>query len=195
MKSTALAGVVLATLALTGCGAELVRDYPTPEAPTLPGTSERAPADKINLCTGTLAEVAPSTTDLGLTVSFPDAEVGAKSVSGTVTLTNNGSGAVTGHTGSRPAVTVSQNGIVLWHSNGGTDLDAVDVDLAPGESIDYPANFSPVACGVDDDLAEQFSNRLPALPSGVYDISAAIDLLYDGGVDLVTGPSQKVTLQ
>jgi hypothetical protein len=86
-------------------------DSPRPEkAPSsddsVTGASEgpgvkRAPADRINLCGGELAEVAPSSTGLTLTVDFPDVAAGAPSVAGTVTLTNTGSQPVTGYTSAR----------------------------------------------------------------------------------------------
>jgi hypothetical protein len=155
----------------------------------------RAPADKINLCTGTLAEVAPSESGLELTVDFPDATVGKSSVDGTATLTNNGTQTVTGYTAASPAITLSQDGIVLWHSNGAMIAIAVDVSLDPGESLDYPVSFSPVACGIEDDTADSFGEKLPPLPSGEYQVSAAIDLMGEFATDLVTGPTETVVLR
>lgn len=201
MKRLAVASILLAALALSGCQVDAPVPLPAPidEGPVLTdppeGGIQRAPAEKINLCTGAVAEPVASATGLELTVDFPDAAVGTRSVTGTVTLTNNGSEAVSGTTANRPAITVSQNGTVLWHTNGGIDPVATTVALAPGESLEYEGAFSPVLCGVNDDLAPQFNDKLPPLPSGEYDVSAAIDLTYDGGVDLVTGPSETVTLR
>jgi hypothetical protein len=56
---------------------------------------------------------------------------------------------------------------------------------------------------VADDEAESFRADLPAVPAGVYDVSAAIDFQPDAsmaqqgtpGVDLVTGPLEPITLQ
>ena len=159
------------------------------------GYIERAPADKINLCTGTVAEVAPSSSGLELTVDFPDAATGSSSVEGTVTLTNNGTEPVVGYTAAGPAITVAQNGIVLWHSNGAMIAMAVDVNLAPGESLEYATSFQPVICGVEDDMAESFGEKLPPLPSGTYEVSAAIDLIGESATELVTGPASTVTLK
>jgi hypothetical protein len=158
------------------------------------GAIKRAPADRINLCGGALAEVAPSETGLVLTVAFPDAAVGTETVTGTVTLTNTGATAVSGYTSPSPAVTLSQNGIVLWHSNGPTIMMIQDVNLAPGQSMEFATSFSPVVCTVDDDLAEAFRTDLPAAPAGEYQLSAAADVTIGDTAELVTGPAQTVRI-
>jgi hypothetical protein len=155
---------------------------------------KRAPADRINLCGGPLAEVAPSPSGLVLTVDFPDAPAGAAPVAGTVTLTNTGTEPVAGYSPATPAVTLSQNGIVLWHSNGPTIMMLKDVALAPGESLDYAASFTPVVCGVEDDSAEAFRDDLPPAAPGEYQVSAATDVSVDGSAELVTGPTQSVRI-
>ena len=165
-----------------------------PVAPAQEGAAKRAPADRINLCGGTVAEVAPSATGLVLTPGFPDATADAESVEGTVTLSNTGSESVAGYTSASPAITLSQNGVVLWHSNGPTIQVASDVMLAPGESIEFPASFTPVVCTVDDDLAESFAADLPPVQPGEYQVSAAADVVIDGNAELVTGPQQSVRI-
>jgi len=164
---------------------------------------KRAPADKLNLCGGTLAEVAPSFYGLQLEVAFPaTVPTGASAIDGTVTLTNTSSTRVTGSTAATPAITLSQSGMVLWHSNGPMIMSLVIVDLGPGESLTYPASFTPVQCGIEDDAAEAFRADLPALPAGDYELSAAIDFSADPSMvtngtpdlDLVTGPLSAVTL-
>jgi hypothetical protein len=162
-----------------------------------PGSDEaikRAPAEKLNLCGGTLAEVAPSETGLVLTAAFPDGQVGAASVTGSVTLTNTGTTAVSGYMSPVPAITLSQDGVVLWHSNGPTILSLQMVDLAPGESLELAASFSPVVCTVDDDLGEAFRTDLPAAPAGDYQVSAAADVVVGEVSELVTGPVSTVRL-
>lgn len=155
---------------------------------------KRAPAEKINLCTGTVAEPVQSMSGLMLSVSFADAAVGASTVDGTVTMTNAGTETVAGYTAATPAITLSQNGVVIWHSNGPMIEIAREVALAPGESLEYAASFTPVVCGIDDDRAESFRANLPAAPAGEYQLSAAIDLMGEFDADLVTGPAQTVTL-
>lgn len=159
-------------------------------------TLSLAPADTINFCGGSLAEIAPSDTGLVLTASFADAPAGSDSVNGTVTLTNTGASRVIGTTAATPAITLSQGGLVLWHSNGPKTTRVVEVDLAPGGVLEYPASFEPVRCGIEDDGAPSFRSDLPAVPSGRYDVSAAIDLTaVDGTPLLVTGPLAPVILE
>jgi len=132
---------------------------------------------------------------LDLSVDFPDAAIGTSSVEGVVTLTNNSDETVVGYTAASPSITLAQDGIVLWHSNGAMIAVAVEVDLEPGESMEYLATFSPVLCSSEEDF-EQLGEKLPPLPSGDYDVSAAIDItIADGGVLLATGDSQTVTLR
>ena len=156
---------------------------------------KRAPAEKINLCTGSLAEVAPSQTGLVLSVLFPaEGAVGAASVNGTVTMTNTGTQELVGYTGAAPTLTLSQDGVVIWHSNGPMIQLAREIDLAPGESADYPASFTPVVCDIVDDMNEGFRDDLPAAPAGEYQLSAAIDFSGNGDAELVTGESANITL-
>lgn len=166
-------------------------------------SQKRAPADKINLCTGPVTQAAPSFYGLRLDVTFPEtAPVGTDPIQGTVRLTNTGADTVTGSTSTTPAITLSQGGIVLWHSNGPMTDAAMTVDLAPGESMEYPASFTPVRCDVQDDEAESFRADLPAVTAGSYDLSAALDFLPAAsmtqqstpGLDLVTGPLSPITL-
>jgi hypothetical protein len=164
---------------------------------------KRAPAEKLNLCTAPVAELPESPYGLQLDVAFPEsAAVGTDPIPGIVRMTNVGTQTIVGTTAASPAITVSQDGITVWHSNGAMVMSLVTVDLAPGESLEYQASFTPVLCGVDDDMAETFREDLPALPAGDYDLSAAIDFSADESivteftpyVDLVTGPRSTITL-
>jgi hypothetical protein len=170
-------------------------------SPETPGDGERAPAEKITLCGGPLANIPPSSTGLVLTTRFPaTVPADGRQVTGTVTLTNTGTEPITGTTAASPTITLSKDGLVLWHSNGPMIMLAVVVDLAPGASMDYPATFTPVRCESVDERGEGFREDLPALPAGRYQLSAAIDLTRqapDGGfasLELVTGPLQEVAL-
>ena len=156
----------------------------------------RAPAEKLNLCSAPVAEVAPAENGLVLTVEPVTASATDHGIPTIVTMTNTGSVPVSGTTGGRPAMTLSKGGITLWHSNGPQTMIAIPVELAPGESLQYPATFEPVRCGVEDDMAESFRENLPAVGAGVYQLSAAIDFTRNDGsfVDLVTGPPVRVTL-
>ena len=161
----------------------------------------RAPADKINLCGGALADVARNAGGLILRTNFAAADASADRITGTVTLTNSGSERISGTSAATPAITLSKDGVVLWHSNGPMIAMAAVVDLAPGASLSYQASFRPVACAVDDDGAGSFRSDLPHVAAGQYQVSAALDLSRqnaDGSVlrtDLVTGPVSEVTLR
>jgi hypothetical protein len=165
------------------------------------GSSKRAPADKINLCTGPLATPAPAEDGLVLTVAPVEAAASARDIPVTVTLTNTGAQRVTGSVSPFPAVTLSRNGIVLWHSNGAVPSLAQEVDLAPGASTSFSTTFQPVVCGVRDDEQESFRDDLPAAGPGSYQLSAALDLTpatadASGQIAavLVSGPTSLVTL-
>lgn len=173
---------------------------PLPGAPDRGYGSEQAPAEKVNPCGGELAQVAPSDTGLVLTMHFPaSAPADGQPVSGTVTLSNTGTERVTGSSAASPILTVSQNGRILWHSNGAGAAIAVLVDLAPGESMDYEVTLTPVACGMEDELGTGFRDGLPALPAGDYQVSALIDLVPEaadgGGSHLIGGPLQAFALR
>ncbi len=160
------------------------------------GAIHAAPASKLNPCGGSIADTAPS---IGLVLETrfaPSAPADGQSVDGTVTLTNTGTERITGTTAATPAITLSQDGEVLWHSNGPMIMMVVEVDLAPGESLEYPASFTAVQCGVQDELSDSFRDDLPALDEGSYEISAAIDFLAADGSPLptVTGPLAPITL-
>lgn len=201
----AIAGIVVGGLQLGGAPSP-ASDAAGATAETLELGSEdmqsaysdeikRAPAEKLNLCTGTVAEIDSSATGLTLTVAFADAAAGAAVVEGTVTMTNTGVDAVTGYTAASPAMTLARDGIVIWHSNGPMIELARDVSLDPGESMEYSASFVPVVCGVEDDEGESFRDDLPAAPSGEYEVSAAIDVMGEFDALLVTGPAQTITLR
>lgn len=153
-----------------------------------------APIEKLNLCEGPLAEVAPSPSGLTISVDLPDAPAGSATIEGTATLTNNGTESVVGYSAASPALTLSQNGTVIWHSNGPMIMLAVDVDLDPGESLSYPVTLTPVVCGAVDDAGESFREDLPAAPAGEYQVSAAITVRGDATSDTVTGPLSDITL-
>jgi hypothetical protein len=209
-----MVGIVTVTVQTSG--------FPTPAAVTSQGAGDtrstadqapfaegfesavkRAPADRVNLCAGTLADVAPSFYGLQLDVSFPSqTPVGTGPVSGTVRLTNTSATPVLGSTSPTPAITLSRDGVVLWHSNGPTITSLAVVDLQPGASREYQASFTPVRCDVEDDLEASFREGLPAVPAGEYDLTAAIDFSADPTIqqmdtpelDLVTGPSSQITI-
>lgn len=211
-----LAAGSIGVLAVVGIGVLGVQTIAPPQQSTVmmeqdgaedtfvaPEAAKRAPANRLNLCEALVAEPAPSAYGLQLDVAFPESApaVGAP-VAGAVRLTNTSGERVTGTTVGSPAITVSQHGIVLWHSNGAVDAVAMVVDLEPGQSVELAASFTPVRCAVEDDAAEAFRVDLPPLAPGAYELSAAIDFAPDPSMapatpylDLVTGPRARVVLQ
>lgn len=163
---------------------------------------KRIPADRVNLCAAPLAEVAGSQYGLQLDVVPPAAvPTGTAPVAVMVTLTNTSDALVVGTTSSLPAITLSQGGIVQWHTNGPSDSTYVALNLAPGASVDYTTTFTPVRCDTVDDEGESFRSDLPALEAGDYELSALLDFAPDASMlspttelDLVAGPRRAVTL-
>ncbi len=177
------------------------KEEASPGSTATDGRLTLAPAEKINLCGGTLSEVAPNAAGLVLTTSFEPGDASADRVSGTVTLTNSGREHIRGTSAVTPTIILSKEGIVLWHSNGSMAAMGALVDLAPGASMTYQASFQPVTCAVEDDSTVSFRDNLPHVAAGAYQVSAALDLSRanaDGSLlstDLVTGPTSEVTLR
>jgi len=157
-----------------------------------------APIEKLNGCAGPLAEVAPHEAGLVLEPRFEaSVAAGTPEVTGTVTLVNTGPQRVRGTTAAAPALTLSKDGVTVWHSNGPTIMLAAAVDLAPGASLDYQASFEPVLCAEEDEMQEEFRAGLPPLEPGDYQLTAAILLTPEDGSagQIVTGPAQLVTIE
>lgn len=158
-------------------------------------------AEQINRCGAPLTDTVPSATGLVLEVVDPlTATAGPGPITATVRMTNTGTEPVAGSTFGSPALTLSRDGIVLWHSNGATEALDVVVDLAPGQSIDYTTTFVAVECAAEDEDRGEFRTDLPALPPGAYDLSALF--YFDSGaprqtteLDLISGPLAPITLQ
>jgi hypothetical protein len=139
-----------------------------------------APAYKLNLCEGTLG-VPSDPADLGLsiTIDFPESAPVGDTVRGSVEITNVGDEPIRGLRSDTAATTLSQDGLVLWHTP--RVETTVPVDLAPGETASLDAEFEPQICSVQDDGQEDFRADLPPVPAGSYDVSVALDIVQDDG--------------
>lgn len=155
---------------------------------------KRAAATELNKCGEPVAEMPPSDTGLVLLLDFPDADPGADLVLGTVTLLNVGTVPLGYSSPAEPTITLSRDGIVVWHSVGQSSEIVSQVDLDPGESIKYSTSFAPVVCTAADEVAG-FGDDLPHATPGEYQLSAAVDLISFYGVELVTGGPQTVTIR
>ena len=179
---------------VAGDDASTLKEDDSPESAALSVVS----AESLNLCGGPVADVAPDPGGLVLTVAPVDAAAGVEWLDATVTLTNGGTAAVVGTTVATPALTLADDGTVLWHSTGLASQPVVDVDLDPGESQTFTASFQPVHCSPGDDASgDAFPPGLPAVDPGAYQLSAAIDLLPADGppTRLITGPATGITLR
>jgi hypothetical protein len=156
----------------------------------------RPGAERLNPCASPVTELPPAGNGLVISAAPVTAAAGARSIPVTVTLTNTGDGSILGTTASRPALTLSRDGVTIWHTNGPSDMSARIVDLGPGESMTYETVFEPLVCAPEDDALEAFRPGLPAAGPGTYLLWAAIDVSHDDGsaIDLVTGPAVAVTL-
>jgi hypothetical protein len=102
--------------------------------------------------------------------------VGTLQVEGAVRVTNVGTTPVSATTPPVPAIAVSENGIVVWHTNGPTILSLATIELAPGLGVELPASATLVRCAPEDDTLPEFRPDLPALPAGDYALTAAMDV-------------------
>ena len=180
--------------AAAGDDTSVLKDGAAPESATM----SAAAAETLNACGAPVAEIAPDSDGLVLTVAPVDAAAGEEWIDATVTLANEGVVPVEGTTAATPALTLADDGTVLWHSNGATVQMVVVVDLAPGEAMSYPATFQPVLCSPEDDASgAAFPPGLPAVDPGAYQLSAAIDLLPADGspARVITGPATAITLR
>lgn len=165
-------------------------------APDADAAMSRPPAEKLNLCMAPVAEVVPAENGLVLSVEPVTAAAGDHGIPTIVTMTNTGTEPVSGTTAGLPSMTLSQDGVTLWHSNGPQTMIAIPVELRPGQTLQYPATFEPVRCSAEDDMGETFRQDLPEVGPGLYQLSAAIDFSRNDGsaIDLVTGPAVRVSL-
>ena len=150
--------------------------------------TELAPAYKINACGGMLGAVPEDgITGVSVEVDFPDEADTGDAVRGTVELTNDTGEPLRGVMSDVAATTLSQDGVVLWHT---PRLErTLPVDLAPGESTTLEASFEPRVCSAEDDGLEDFRPGLPEVEPGRYDVSVAFDIEREDGfvLQIVSG--------
>lgn len=131
-----------------------------------------SPLQLLNQCGQPLTVVQPAASGLTLTLVFPsDVAIADGEVIGTVTLLNSGTKRVTGSAAAGPAITLSRDGVTVWHGAPAPLAEAVPIDLAPGQSTRFDATFIPALCGSTDSSTN--SPLAPAAP-GDYQLSGAI---------------------
>jgi hypothetical protein len=172
-----------------------------PESEDSMTTLKGQTAAGINECGASGVVVDVNSIGLVLDVVFPaTASAASESIDGTVIMTNITSETVTGSALGAPAITLTQDGITVWHTNGPADLSVTAVDLAPGEAMEFPASFEPRRCAPEDEIGEAFRPDLPPAGPGSYEISAALDFSSDqvtGTTEafLITGLDMPITLE
>ena len=157
-------------------------------------TIERAPASRLNLCEGAVTWVDTAASGLALAVPTIAAVAERGPVSLDVTLANTSEAEIRGTVLGEPVLTVSDDDVVVWHSNGPGASEQRPFVLQPGESTSFEARLELVRCEIEDDEAAEFRSDLPPLPAGEYTVSAVLEVdLGDGaGPILVTGPSAPI---
>jgi hypothetical protein len=157
----------------------------------------RSSAKTLNACGAPVAQPEPADAGLTLTMAPVTARGGARDIPVTVTLTNTGTAPIFGSTASQPTLTLSHDGVTVWHSGLVSDASARLVDLGPGESMTYETSFDALVCVAGEDDVVGPGAELPAAPAGTYLLWASIDVVHDDGtaVELVTGPAVAVTLR
>lgn len=153
----------------------------------------------VNSCGTPTVMIGPDPSGLVLTINFPGSPpAGDTEVVGSVSLTNSGTTPVSGTTALSPTITVSRDGITVWHSHGEIPSAVRQISLEPGQSYRYDAYFTSEECGPDDEVDGQFRDDLPPLTAGAYEVSAQLIFVPDdadaGESILVGGPPKDIRL-
>jgi hypothetical protein len=158
-------------------------------------SGKRRAATDLNECAAAPIDAQPSALGLVMTIAIPDSAAASENVAGTVTLTNSSAAAVTVYTAQSPTITVSRSGAVVWQGTAALGSPVVEFTLEPGESRSYPVDFAPRQCTPSAGATDGASTVLPALPSGTYAVSAALDVWGVGDADLVMTPTTQLLLR
>lgn len=157
-----------------------------------------APPEKVNLCG---APVAEATDAAGGSLSVTVEPVAAVPIGGVgavrVTVTNPGPATVAGEARVAPAMTIADDGVTVWHSNGAVSPETTPVALAPGESIQLEGLVEAVGCTEADEAAEAFPPGLPPLTPGTYGVTAVVVFVADGAgaVEYLVAPLAPLTVE
>jgi hypothetical protein len=130
----------------------------------------------------------------GLVVTITAKEAADRTYAATITLTNTGPKAVHGHSDTA-SVFLARDGIVVWHSSPTNPLGpGIEVDLAPGASVQIMTNFDATICGAGDDPGGELRTGLPAAPRGTYQLYSEVRLDNLPGTEIAAGPPKNLTL-
>lgn len=157
-----------------------------------------APPEKVNPCGAPVAEATDAAAGSLSVAVEPIAAVPTGGVgSARVTVTNPGSATVAGEVRIAPAMTIADDGVTVWHSNGAVSPATIPVALAPGESIQLEGRVEAVACTAAEEVAEAFPPGLPPLTPGPYAVTAIVVFVADGtsAPEYLIAPLAPLTVQ
>lgn len=157
------------------------------------------PPEKVNLCGAPVAEATDAAAGSLSVAVEPIAAMPAGGVgSALVTVTNPGPATVTGEVRVAPAMTIADDGVTVWHSNGAMPPESTPIVLAPGESIQLEGLVEAVACtAAAEEAAEAFPPGLPPLTPGAYGVTAVVVFVADGtsAPEYVIAPLAPLTVE
>jgi hypothetical protein len=163
-----------------------------PDSAPVPSIAPRPTGPLPATCGRSLPALAP-TAD-GLVVTVTAKKSADHSYAATITLTNTGQKAVRGHSDTA-SVLLARGGIVVWHSPPTDPLGpGIEVDLAPGASLQIMTTFDATICGVGDDPGGVLRTGLPAAPPGSYQLYGEVRLDNLPGAEIASGPPKTLTL-
>jgi hypothetical protein len=158
-----------------------------------PGTSGSGMA-VASRCGYAAPQLSSTASGLVVTLDFPSTTTRGGVVTGVVTLTNAGAQRVTGSTGA-PIITLSRNGIVVWHTDAAIPAPLRQLDLAHGASTSFQVVLSPLLCSKGDDRSGGLRADLPPAPAGQYQVSASVVVSVAGGGEQVSGPTHDLAIR
>lgn len=135
-----------------------------------------AAPESVDRCGAAVVPLAEaSETPLAVSVAPPAAPVPPGATAPvTVTVTNIGSEVVTGDLASLPTVTIADADVVVWHSSGTSEAEAMHVTLQPGETVTLTGVLSALRCTAADDDGTGLPSDLPPLGPGPYAVGATV---------------------
>lgn len=157
-----------------------------------------APPEKVNPCGAPVAEATDATAGSLSVAVEPIASVPTGGVgSARVTVTNPGSATIAGEVRVAPAMTIADDGVTVWHSNGAVSPETIPVALAPGESIQLEGLVEAVSCTEADEAAAAFPPGLPPLTPGAYGVTAVVVFVADGtgAPEYLIAPLARLTVE
>lgn len=140
-----------------------------------------APPEKVNPCGAPVAKATDAAAGSLSVAVEPIAVVSTGRVgSARVTVTNPGPATVAGEVRIAPAMTIADDGVTVWHSNGAVSPATIPVALTPGESIQLEGLVEAVSCTAAEETAEAFPPGLAPLTPGAYGVTAVVVFVADG---------------